>query len=381
MKFLFLSLCCGSFALKVNFHEHEGLECTTAWEIGKSCQQGSDVQMIEQSPEEYKLFAGALTAQGSSEEACRLICESYWDSWIDGVDASGFTDYSQGPPGGYTYSTVIGAKQVSKGCCYYLPAALSPPHGACMVNFLTRTDRPLTAAIHFELGTDTWGGGATKSFLMGAACATGLGGDQHITNVKGESFDILQSGTFSILSLFPKTFGVVSRNPLLHVSVNIVRIDDACSEAYIQNMTLKGSWVTEMGHNLIQIRGNIGFVEVKFNDTWSPASSISSTSVNSSSSKLLHIKVNEVTMMIDILNYNKANNYDAQSNVRKLGWSFLNIRFNGIKRLNMGEYVDVQGLIGNEDYHAAAEPPEGCLQLMKNGGGASRTLASKIRLG
>jgi len=185
------------------------------------------------------------------------------------------------------------------------------------------------------------------------------GGDPHVTNIKGESFDILQTGSFPMLSLLPAKPTPSERGPFLHVDASISRTAKGCSEAYIQNATLSGTWITDMGYNLIEVRAKPSSLEVAIDGIWQNVSTITSVGFSSPSPQVLAIKIRKITIKIDILNYSNKRSSKYQAKVHKLGWSYLNMRFKGLYSLS-SEFVDIRGLLGYDDHTSAATLPEIC---------------------
>lgn len=187
------------------------------------------------------------------------------------------------------------------------------------------------------------------------------GGDPHVINIKGEKFDILQSGTFNILSLIQNDIG--TGTPLLHVDVAISRIAADCSESYIQNATLSGTWITKMGYNMIQIRGKSDVLEIGFDDQWQSVTTVSASAFQSTSSDLFFINLPALQVKVDIRNYHNKQKADWQAHTKKLGWNFLNIQFHGLRKLNVDNKIHVGGLLGYDDHSSAAKRPTDCMAL------------------
>lgn len=223
----------------------------------------------------------------------------------------------------------------------------------------------------------------SKYFSAGVpapGCVIALGGDPHVTNIKGESFDILQAGTFPILSLLSKKSNPTNatKSPLLHVDVSITRTSHECGEAYIENATLFGAWVTDMGYDTVQVRAKPSFIEAAIDGNWQVASNITSAGFKSPSPRVLKLKIQGVTVKIDILNYFDKKGSEYQARVHELGWSFLNMKFQGLQGIAFNKGVNIRGLLGYDDYTAAATPPEGCKGSSLLEGAASPSFLSSV---
>jgi len=210
---------------------------------------------------------------------------------------------------------------------------------------------------------------STYAALMDHTCATtNLGGDPHVTNIKGESFDILQAGTFKMLSL--QSRAPASTEIFLEVNTKISRLGEECSEAYIEQISLSGSWLSKMGYNLVEIRGKPNFIEIGLNGKWysahSPRFTPNFTHFRASTPKLIQIQLHAIAINVDILNFKKKSSRDYQASANKLGWSFLNMEFFGLKRFIKKNPAEAQGLLGNEDHKNAARAPPGCTKFLED---------------
>merc|ERR550537_309139 len=100
-----------------------------------------------------------------------------------------------------------------------------------------------------------------------------------VQNIRGEKFEIMATGTFSLLSL-----STDSRQPVLEASATIDRAGTRCGATYIQNLTLSGQWVEDIGVPRIQVKAEAAVakakaLQIKFDDQWqsttTPKSSLS----------------------------------------------------------------------------------------------------------
>lgn len=68
--------------------------------------------------------------------------------------------------------------------------------------------------------------------------------DPHLTNTRGEHFDVLQSGMHTLLQL-PR--GAPSKDTLMRVEAVTQRLGTQCEDMFIRNLTISGSWTEKFG--------------------------------------------------------------------------------------------------------------------------------------
>jgi len=334
--------------------------------------------------------ANADTPTAWNLATCRTHCEAHWQTNIN--------NYFKDGEGPYNYET----SSVYRGFCnylrYYTGASLTEYGSTCNSMFLY--DNTQTMGTNYGLVTatvtpDDYYYYATAP--LSHNCATSdMGGDPHIVNLKGESFDILQTGNFLMLSI--ADISGQERN-LLRAEIEISRVGETCSEAYIQKLTLLGPWVSEFyGQERIEIRAQPEFIEIRLNDTWRPVHKLVEElaeirndpkqdqrraskkradrynkmrphrrskfgMLRSFSQTYATVMIKNLAINIDIDNWNKSAKHDYQEKVRKLGWSFLNIQFFGIKALKENKGVALKGLLYEDDHSSVEKLPEDCKQF------------------
>lgn len=320
------------------------------------------------------------TRTANSQALCKAGCEASWrQSILDGGFNTGTNSYQSslfGFPG-----------QMSRGCCAYNAGT-----DECTAHWMSDINQDI------EEGEDQYGifaefqiaNADLSAFILTESCANPtLGGDPHVTNVKGQSFDILKAGTFSVLSFHSSNW---FQNTLLDAKIFISRVNEKCSEAYIQNLTLSGDWVKNMGHNLVQIGASYSSIEVGFDGKWQSAKHIKSKRFSAYDDKTLLIELEQnLTITVDILGHGwkleddgwkyKKINSDAQENVHKLGWSFLNLRFNGVEQLIKNVHgINYKGLLVDDDYREVSIPPPECKSFAKESVATRARLQSSLEV-
>lgn len=68
--------------------------------------------------------------------------------------------------------------------------------------------------------------------------------DPHLTNTRGEHFDVLQSGLHTLLQI-PR--GAPSKDTLMRVEAVTQRLGTQCEDMFIRNLTISGSWTEKFG--------------------------------------------------------------------------------------------------------------------------------------
>merc|ERR550537_1722958 len=122
-----------------------------------------------------------------------------------------------------------------------------------------------------------------------------------VQNIRGEKFEIMATGTFSLLSL-----STDSRQPVLEASATIDRAGTRCGATYIQNLTLSGQWVEDIGVPSIQVKAEAAVpklkaLQINFAGEWQPASSKSSyNAVKESSAKKIVLQFNKLKVLVSV---------------------------------------------------------------------------------
>lgn len=271
----------------------------------------------------------------------------------------------------------------STGCTLYTGctcSALDCPNGALQCMLYSATNSAWECIDQTQPACVTAGGQWCSIHDDADDDSVGGNGDPHITNIRGQHFDVLQAGRFSLLSLTPKVNKIASGSePLLRLDGIISRVADECSEAYTKNISLSGAWIYEMGYSLIEIRGQPSFIEVGLDKIWQSASSITSRFFEGPDSRFLTMKIRDLVFHIDIQNAKNKTRDDWQEHTRRFGWSYLNLKIDGLRALR--DEVNIHGLLGVDDFAYATELPENCTEFFKNPGADFRPFRSTLIVG
>lgn len=227
-----------------------------------------------------------------------------------------------------------------------------------------------THATEFVATLPTFGGG-------------GVFGDPKATNLRGEKFEILALGTFSLLSIT----GEQSLTNRLSLDATVDRAGEMCGATYIKNATMSGSWIEEVeGLKDVRVRAAPGVpkklsLEVAFNENWQKSGSDLvgfKGIVKDASTKAIRFSLKEVTIKVMI---------DAhrirQNGVKTTKYAnFLNINVDGLAKVKE-DGVRLGGLLGYDDHNFAIEAPNDCkkghvAKLMQQGSDESLRFLSNI---
>jgi len=82
------------------------------------------------------------------------------------------------------------------------------------------------------------------SWVAGSGCQLDVTaiGDPHLTNMRGEHFDLLQSGTFVLLQI-PQAAD--AQHTLLRVEASVRQSGLACADSFIKALNMTGKWADE----------------------------------------------------------------------------------------------------------------------------------------
>lgn len=177
--------------------------------------------------------------------------------------------------------------------------------------------------------------------------------DPKVKNMDGQEFEIMATGTFSLLNLKK------SSQTLFEASATIDRAGTLCGATYIQNVTLSGQWVEDTGAPSIQVKAEAAVPKLKalkinFNGEWQHAAShLSSAAVKAADAKKLTLKLNELEVMVSIDSHRIQ---DGQLKSKRFA-NFLNVNFGRVTHL-VG--LSMGGLLGKDSHEAATQLPEEC---------------------
>merc|ERR1719161_3063532 len=178
--------------------------------------------------------------------------------------------------------------------------------------------------------------------------------DPKVRNMDGEEFEIMATGTFSMLKLETS-----SLRTELEVMATIDRAGTRCGATYIQNISLTGQWVEDVGVPRIQIKAaavlpKAKALQVKFDKEWQHADSQwPYAAVQKASPRRFTLKLHKVTVMVSVDSHRIHENGVKTHRFA----NFLNVNFAGIGSLSN---LSVRGLLGSDPHGAVETIPEGC---------------------
>lgn len=206
-----------------------------------------------------------------------------------------------------------------------------------------------------DVGTAT----ASGYFCYTAVGITWAKNDPKVKNMDGEEFEIMATGTFSLLKLLMKD----SAKPSLEVLANVDRAGTRCGATYIQNVTLQGQWVEDVGVPQIQVRAESAVpktkaLQVNFEGIWQQAAQFSSNTniqkaVREATAKKIILQFEKVDVLVSIDSHRI---YEEGTKTKRFA-NFLNVAFDGVGKISG---MSLGGLLGRDSHEAAAEIPKGC---------------------
>lgn len=181
-----------------------------------------------------------------------------------------------------------------------------------------------------------------------------LKNDPKVKNMDGEEFEIMATGTFSLVSLKYKD----TRKTALELLSTIDRAGTQCGATYVQNITLQGQWVEELGAPQIQVRAQAGVpkskaLQVNFDGSWKPAAEHHYSAVQEATKKKFTLSLHDIKVFISI----DSHRIHEQGIKTKRFANFLNVNLKGLSGLSG---FSIGGLLGRDSHTAAAQSPEGC---------------------
>lgn len=190
-------------------------------------------------------------------------------------------------------------------------------------------------------------------YLYEAAGVMWAKNDPKVQNIRGETFEIMATGTFSLLSL------TESSKKMLEASATIDRAGTRCGATYIQNVTLSGQWVEDVGVPNIEIKAEaavpkIQALQVNFAEGWQSAVSASAhTAVENANAKQIVLKLNKLKVLVSVDSHRIHEGGKKTSRFA----NFLNVNFEGVSKL---PGVSVGGLLGTDSHEDAIQLPDEC---------------------
>jgi len=177
--------------------------------------------------------------------------------------------------------------------------------------------------------------------------------DPVVKNMDGEEFEIMATGTFSLLSLKE------SSRTVFEASAAIDRAGTRCGATYIQNLTLSGQWVEDIGVASIQAKAEaavpkVQALQINFAGEWqSAASKFSYAAVKKADAKKIIIQLNKLEVLVSVDSHRI---HEAGIKTTRFA-NFLNVNFQGISKLSG---FSVGGLLGRDSHDEATQLPDGC---------------------
>lgn len=237
---------------------------------------------------------------------------------------------------------------------------------AKVVSFQFKVD---DGAVVFYAAAALSGDSATGYYCYSKASMTWAKNDPIVKNMDGEEFEIMATGTFSLLTV------KLATETLFEASATIDRAGTRCGATYIQNITLSGGWVKdEVKVPQIQIKAEASVpkakaLQVNFNGEWQhSASHLSYAIVKHANANKLNLKLNHLDLTVSIDSHRI---HEEGTKTRRFA-NFLNINFGGISEVSG---VSLGGLLGRDSHQAAAELPQGCEAELANIDSDSRMLS------
>jgi len=178
--------------------------------------------------------------------------------------------------------------------------------------------------------------------------------DPKVKNMDGQEFEIMATGTFSLLSIKTR-----SEKTVLEASAMIDRAGTRCGATYIQNLTLSGQWVEDIGVPSIQVKAEAAVpklkaLQINFAGEWQPASSKSSyDAVKESSAKKIVLQFNKLKVLVSVDSHRI---HEGGVKTKRYA-NFLNVNFQGVSGLSG---MSLGGLLGRDSHEDATQLPEGC---------------------
>jgi len=180
--------------------------------------------------------------------------------------------------------------------------------------------------------------------------------DPKVKNMDGQEFEIMATGIFSMLKLQNP-----SKEVLLDATATIDRAGSRCGATYIQNITLEGTWVSDVGVPKIEFQAKptvpkTKALEVNFGEGWQPANAEwSYKAVEEATAAKFVVKLNTIKIEVAIDSH-RIHSHSKVSSTKRFA-NFLNLNFRGISGL---AGVAIGGLLGRDSHDDAVKLPDGC---------------------
>jgi len=240
-----------------------------------------------------------------------------------------------------------------------LPAASAgQAHYVCSTKYvkafdLNPSDYAVEAKFYIVEATGGTKTGDPEYYCYSEAGIAWAKNDPVVKNMDGEEFEIMATGTFSLLSLKE------SSRTVLEASAAIDRAGTRCGATYIQNLTLSGQWVEDIGVASIQAKAEaavpkVEALQINFAGEWqSAASKFSYAAVKKADAKKIIIQLNKLEVLVSVDSHRI---HEAGIKTKRFA-NFLNVNFQGISKLSG---VSMGGLLGRDSHVEATRLPDGC---------------------
>jgi len=201
------------------------------------------------------------------------------------------------------------------------------------------------------------------STFTGKPCATdsepkefwapsgGIFGDPHVVNMAGEKFDILATGTFSLLSLTKAT------EENLMINGTIARFGTKCGESFITDLEHTGGWLRKAYNTgslkvrAVQDTPKQQALQINFGQKWEPLSDLQEMAHVSKTADGIQFDFSRVSVQVS-----------AGKHWRH-GWNFLNLDVQGLASLD--DSIRVGGLLGYDDHTHVLQADADCAMFTK----------------
>lgn len=256
------------------------------------------------------------------------------------------------PAGGLISATMAkgaGVAQTGAIVEYFDPVDSSTSEFGITVTGQTATEISFTTdhATDFKAGNPFSSGGG------------GVYGDPKVSNLRGEKFEILAMGTFSLLSITGKN----SLETRLSLDATVDRAGEMCGATYIKNATMSGSWVNEVAKvkdvrvQAVPDTPKSRSLQVAFDEHWYGASKVKDLNpiIAKSTHRFVEFSLKDVSIKVSIDAHRVRQNGKKTSQYA----NFLNVDVKGVQNVD-ADGVRLGGLLGYDDHNFATQVPNDC---------------------
>lgn len=210
--------------------------------------------------------------------------------------------------------------------------------------FLTTGESPGDWVCYSSLGLSPASADMPKAF-----------NDPKVVNLAGEAFEILETGTFSMLHVS------AASNKLLQVDATIDRAGSVCGATYIQNVTLSGTWVSDIGHNKVEVRANAAVpkkqalqISTDGEENWKSPSELKlrNSTVVGPVQMSLTLHAIELNFAVD-----SHRIVEGSKKTRRFA-NFLNMNLKGVR--DLASSLKIGGLLSTDSHDEVSQLPADC---------------------